>query len=279
VYWRSGVVLQQDGCKALVRSDGDEGRMHIAVTGPQNGRRAFLSVLRDEFGRIHASIPNLQPRQMVPLPDSPEVTVEYEHLLVLEQQGFSDFIPQGVKQRHSVAKLLDGIEDHVIRGWNRFGYRMLKPPLFVVEPETSFATAWEVFCCDVLNRYYETDAIYQRKPPEGGIDLYWPVKKTAYQCKSVEDENGDFSLSKAKDSIDSALKTREHLPWDKFVLCSNVVLTGEQERKLREKLKEGELEFLTPSFWQPRCVEQREHLRGRFNVLARIDEDGRLLAR
>jgi len=77
----------------------------------------------------------------------------------------------------------------------------------------------------------------------------------------------------------SNLKTREHLPWDKFVLCSNVILTGEQERKLREKLEEGELELLTPSFRQPRCLEQREHLRERFNVLARTDEEGRLLAR
>ena len=92
----------------------------------------------------------------------------------------------------------------------------------------------------------------------------------------MEDEGGRFNLKKAMGSIDAALETRKHLPWEKYVLCSNVILTGEQERKLREKLGEGELELLVPSFWQPRCLEQREHLRNRFNILAQIDEGGRL---
>jgi hypothetical protein len=253
--------------------------MFITVTGPEDRRRGFLALLRQELASIHATIPNLRPDERVPLPDQPELSVSYKHLLHMEEKGQKDHWPEGAARNYTIAELLDGIEDHLIRGWNRFGYRMLQPPFFVVEPETSFANAWEVFCCDVLNRYYKTDAIYQRKPPEGGVDLYWPEKKIAYQCKSVEDKTGDFSLSKAKDSIDAAQKTREHLPWDKFILCSNVILTGEQERKLREKLKVGELELLTPSFWQPRCLEQREHLYGRFNVPARIDEDGRLLTR
>jgi hypothetical protein len=149
-------------------------------------------------------------------------------------------------------QLLDGIEDKLIRGWAQLGYRMLQPPFFVVEPETSFANAWEVFCCQVLNRHHKTTDIYQRKPPEGGIDLYWPAKKLAYQCKSVEDKTGQFSLSKAMASIDSALKTRRELPWEKYILCANVVLTGEQERKLREQLPDKELELPTPSFWHPR---------------------------
>jgi hypothetical protein len=38
----------------------------------------------------------------------------------------------------------------------------------------------------------------------------------------------------------------------------------------------GELELLTPSFWQPRCLEQREYLRNRFSVLARTDDRGGL---
>ncbi|MEI8196732.1 MAG: hypothetical protein WCI73_12610, partial [Phycisphaerae bacterium] len=266
VYWRSGVVLQKDGCKALVRSDSDKGRMYIAVTEPQNCRRAFLSVLRDEFARIHHSIPNLLPNQMVPVPDNPKVTVAYQHLLTLEQQGVRNFIPQGALKRYAVSELLDGIEDQWMR---EFGAAHLYPPLFVVEPQTSFANAWEVFCCDVLNRQEKTTEIYQRKPPESGVDLYWQQRKIAYQCKSVEESTGKFSLSKAIESLQSALEIRATLPWDKYVLCSNVALTGGQEQKLRKILPE--IELLTPSFWLPRCMEQSEHLSNRFRRLVSMD--------
>ena len=287
VCWRSGAVLHFDGCTAVVRSDKDNGRMYISVTGPEKCRRGFLASIRLELATIHATVPNLQPDERVPLPDrnepvpppdKPNLTVSYKHLLRLEQAHQPDIWPEGAEHSYTVAQLLDGIEDEYIRGWNRFGYLMLKPPLFVVEPETSFPDAWEVFCCGVLNRYHKTktDNIYQRKPPDGGIDLYWPGKNIAYQCKSVEDDGGRFKLDKALESIDAALETRKDLPWDKYVLCTNVNLTGDQERKLREKLPEGELELLTPSFWQPRCIEQREHLRDRFNVLATVDEYGRL---
>jgi len=273
-YWRSGVVLKLEGCKALVRSDTDKGRMFISVRGPENCRRSALAVIRDEFQRIHSTVPKLEPKEMVPLPEKLEVTVSYKHLLRLEESRQTSFLPEGADRNYTVMELLDGIEDMLIRGWNRFGYRMLQPPFFVVEPETKFSDAWEVFCCDVLNRHHKTTEIYQRKPPEGGVDLYWPARKTAYQCKSVEEETGRFSLTKAMESINSALETRKHLSWEKYVLCSNVVLTGDQERKLREKLPE--IELLTPSFWQPRCLEQREHLRDRFRILAHTGEDGRI---
>jgi internalin A len=280
VCWRSGVMLHFDGCSAVVRSDKDKGRMFIAVTGPEKCRRGFLALLRQEFSSIHATIPNLHPDERVPLPDTPpdkpEVTVSYKHLLRLEQAREPDVWPEGAEHSYTVAQLLDGIEDKLIRGWNCFGYCMLMPPLFVVEPETTFPDAWEVFCCDVLNRHHKTTGIYQRKPPEGGVDLYWPEKKTAYQCKSVEDGGGRFNVTKALASIDAALETRKRLRWEKYALCSNVLLTGDQERKLREKLGDEELELLTPSFWQPRCLEQREYLRGRFNILARTDERGEL---
>jgi len=262
IYWRSGVVLELDGCKALVRSDTDKGRMFITITGPEGGRRAFLSVLRDEFKRIHNTIPNLKPKEMVPLPDNPDVTVEYEHLLTLEQQGIRDFIPQGTKKRYTVTELLDGIEDPWLR---EFGESHLYPPLFVVEPQTSFADAWEVFCCEVLNRHEKTDKIYRRKPPENGVDLYWQSKKIAYQCKSVEETTGKFNITKAVASLTSAMKIRNTLSWEKYYLCSNMALTGPQEQRLRDILPN--IELLTPSFWVPRCREQSKYFASRFKQL------------
>lgn len=146
-----------------------------------------------------------------------------------------------------------------------FGESHLYPPMFVVAPQTSFANAWEVFCCDVINRHEKTTNIYRRKPPERGVDLYWQSQQIAYQCKSVEDSAGRFKISKAVASLQSAMKIRETLPWKKYVLCSNVALTGPQEQQLRAILPD--IELLTPSFWLPRCQEQSAYLGGRFQRL------------
>jgi len=153
-----------------------------------------------------------------------------------------------------------------------FGELHLYPPLFVVGPQTSFADAWEVFCCDVLNRHYKSNNIRRRKAPEGGIDLYCASEKVAYQCKSVEESTGKFSVSKAVKSLKAALKTAKKLRWDRYVICSNVDLTGPQEQQLRDVFPEI-------SFWIPRCREQSRHLGGRFRRLEPMDrgrEDRRL---
>ena len=110
-YWRSGVVLELDGCRALVRSDTDKGRMFISVSGPEKQRRGALAVIRDEFRAIHATVPKLAPKEMVPLPDQREVTEAYAHLLKLEAAGEDSVWPQGAARKYSVAELLDGIAD------------------------------------------------------------------------------------------------------------------------------------------------------------------------
>jgi hypothetical protein len=142
------------------------------------------------------------------------------------------------------------------------------PPFFVIEPEATFADAWETFCCDVLNRHEKTTEIYKRKAPERGVDLYWREKGYAYQCKSVSDDKGKFNVTKAVESIKAALEIRKTLPWDKFYLCVNVEITGNQVDKLRKALPD--IELLTPSYWGPRCQEQWEHVKGRFKRLVPV---------
>jgi len=268
IYWRSGVVLEIEGCRVLVRSDTDKGRMFISITGPEKCRRSALAVVRDEFDRIHATIPNLEPKKMVPLPDDPTVEVGYDHLLTLEKENVTTFIPEGTNRSYSVAVLLDGIEDPLDREFGRFH---LYPPFFEILPgEESFADAWEIFCCDVLNRHEKTTEIIRRKAPEGGIDLLWREKKRAYQCKSVIDPaTNRFDVGKAVESVVAALDKRKETGWKKFYICSNVDITGPQEKKLREACPGVDMKLLTPSFWLPRCREQHAHLRSRFNELVR----------
>jgi internalin A len=260
IYWRSGVVLDFDGCQALVRSDTDKGRMYISVDGPENGRRGALAIIRDEFARIHATVPNLLPKQCVPLPDKPDVTVEYEHLLTLEREGVAEFIPQGATKKYAVAQLLQGIEPP----WGADG-PYLYPPFFGVEPQTKFEDAWEVFCCDILNRHEKTTDIRRRHAPEGGVDLLWCERQIAYQCKSVDSgRTGDFDVGKAVTSIQAAQTKQAETGWKQYVVCTNVDLTGPQEKKLREAAADVDLKLLTPSFWIPRCHEQWRHVQGRF---------------
>lgn len=110
-YWRSGVVLDVDGNRTLVRADEGTRRVLISAQGPEGGRRRALSVVRDRFREIHATLPKLEVDERVPLPDRPEVTVGYPHLRMLEEKGQHEFIPEGADRAYSVAMLLDGVED------------------------------------------------------------------------------------------------------------------------------------------------------------------------
>ena len=160
------------------------------------------------------------------------------------------------------AKRTEGMEYH------------LHPPLFVIEPQTSFDDAWEVFCCDLLNLHEKTTSIRQRHAPEGGIDLLWQERGIAYQCKSVEGGRaGGFNVSKAAESIRAAIAHREETGWREYYICTNVALTGTKEKSLRKVLPD--VKFLTQSFWIPRCREHHEHVYRRFRVLVPMKDQRR----
>ncbi len=120
-YWQSGVVLEIDGCKALVRGDTQVGRVYISIQGPvASRRRAALAVIRDQFRQIHATIPKIGAEEKVPLPGETGVAVGYEHLLTLEEQRIESFVPEGTKRAYDVQELLNGIEDRGQRADKRW---------------------------------------------------------------------------------------------------------------------------------------------------------------
>ena len=85
--WRSGVILQLDGCKAFVKSDIADKRVFIRINGPIEKRRKLLAVIRSDFERIHRDIKNLLPEEMVPVPHTPKTTILYKKLLELEKNN------------------------------------------------------------------------------------------------------------------------------------------------------------------------------------------------
>ncbi|HEX9620391.1 MAG TPA: COR domain-containing protein, partial [Polyangiaceae bacterium] len=109
--WRLGAVFHHADCKALVRADRERGRIDIAVWGPDRQRRSALNVVCVHLDGVHASHKELGHAARVPLPEQPDVTVGYEHLLRLEQNKGSAYLwlPEGAEREYTVAELLDGV--------------------------------------------------------------------------------------------------------------------------------------------------------------------------
>jgi internalin A len=110
--WRSGVILQFEGCRALVKADVSDRRVQMLVDGPVGSRRRLLAVSRSDFDRIHASIPELKPKEMVPVPGRPEHLIDYRKLAILEQEGLDYYVEViGDKVvKIPVSQLLDGVD-------------------------------------------------------------------------------------------------------------------------------------------------------------------------
>ena len=109
-YWRTGVMLSYDGCKAKVKADIEDNKMYIEVQGPPARRRAVLTAIRTQLDAIHGTITSIQAAGKVPLPDNPKIVVDFQHLLDLEEMGEATFVPQGMKDKAVVKDLLNGIE-------------------------------------------------------------------------------------------------------------------------------------------------------------------------
>ncbi|MEE9553496.1 MAG: COR domain-containing protein [candidate division Zixibacteria bacterium] len=125
--WRNGVLLEHEKNIALVKADTEEKTIYIRVKGHEDKRRLFLAIIRAEFDLIHKTIPRIDAKEKVPLPDEPDIVIDYEHLLNLESMGESSFVPPGLKERISVQQLLNGIEDEQTRRERREkkeGHRM-----------------------------------------------------------------------------------------------------------------------------------------------------------
>ena len=107
-YWRTGVILEsQYGNRAYVKADLDDAKIFIHIDGNLNTRRAFLSIIRNAFDEIHHTFSILEVDERIPLPDNPNITVSYNHLLKLEQMGTTDYFPEGSDRAYTIHELLN----------------------------------------------------------------------------------------------------------------------------------------------------------------------------
>jgi internalin A len=110
--WRTGVMLRSGKNTALVRGDSVARKVHIAINGPVPTRRDLLSVVRNDFVKIHASISRLGVKEMVPVPGLDVEPLAYDDLLAFEGAGRKHWtvVVDGTPQDILITTLLDGIE-------------------------------------------------------------------------------------------------------------------------------------------------------------------------
>ncbi|WP_445247507.1 leucine-rich repeat domain-containing protein [Microcoleus sp. OTE_8_concoct_300] len=128
-HWRTGVMLEYtEGAEvyniARIKSDPEDKKIFIAVSGRESTRRSFLSMIRDTFTKIHKSFANLEISQWVPIPGYPDAEpLDYDELLGLEEMGQTEVVIGKLKTRRNLRQLLDGYESIELRRRNQMGDR------------------------------------------------------------------------------------------------------------------------------------------------------------
>lgn len=79
--WRTGVVVEWSGAKALVRADNDKRRIEIRAVGSLAGCQQVIEHIRDHFDTIHENFKSLNFKEMVRLPEQPQVFVSVAKLV------------------------------------------------------------------------------------------------------------------------------------------------------------------------------------------------------
>jgi internalin A len=118
--WRSGVVLTMDLNKALVRADEEDNYISIKAQGSRAS--ALLAIIKTDFDKIHATIPNLAVQERLVIrelqgekPTGVEVPVDYLHLIELDRQGIVEATLPGLRGKYNIRDILEGVESKTER--------------------------------------------------------------------------------------------------------------------------------------------------------------------
>ncbi|MBD1810989.1 leucine-rich repeat domain-containing protein [Microcoleus vaginatus DQ-U2] len=131
-HWRTGVMLEyREGAEvyniARIKSDPEDKKIFIAVSGRESTRRSFLSMIRETFTKIHNSFANLGISQWVPVPRYPDADpLDYEELLGHEGEGLNKYFVGKLKIWLNLRELLDGYESIELRRRNQMGDREME---------------------------------------------------------------------------------------------------------------------------------------------------------
>ncbi|MCP4580155.1 MAG: GTP-binding protein [candidate division Zixibacteria bacterium] len=107
--WRTGVVLEDKTFKstAVIKADDEDEKIYIYVDGEQ--KRDYFAVILFTLRDINQSFEKLKAAELVPMPDQPDITVSYQHLIRLERKGIVEYLPDGSDKEYNAKELLGSI--------------------------------------------------------------------------------------------------------------------------------------------------------------------------
>jgi small GTP-binding protein len=109
-YWKNGVFLHSGENRAKIKADLVDRKIFISIIGKEQTRRTFLAVIRSAFDEINSNF-KIKIKQMIPVPDFPQVLVSYQELLVHEEMNEPEIVIPELRRKFSVRELLDGVEE------------------------------------------------------------------------------------------------------------------------------------------------------------------------
>ncbi len=106
--WQDGFILSDGKNGALVEMNVAQNTITIYVVGRRNTRRDFLARVRYSFDYLHELYARIEVQETIPLLDYPDISLDYHHLLRLEEKGEKTVFPEGVEEPLPIAQLLNG---------------------------------------------------------------------------------------------------------------------------------------------------------------------------
>jgi internalin A len=111
--WRTGVVLEDRdfNSTAVIKADQEAGSIYIYVNNGQ--KRDYFSAILAILRRINKSFEKLNTTELIPMPDDPDITVNYKHLIRLEEEGIELYLPGESDKKYRVKDLLGTIREPI----------------------------------------------------------------------------------------------------------------------------------------------------------------------
>lgn len=108
--WRTGLVTYDGNLKstALIKADYEKQEISITVLG--ENRRDYLSILLFIVGKINNSFKGVRVKTNIPIDEEQNISVSYDHLLLLESKGIKTYIPDGLDYEIDVKKVLGTVQ-------------------------------------------------------------------------------------------------------------------------------------------------------------------------
>ncbi|MCB9066286.1 MAG: COR domain-containing protein [Calditrichia bacterium] len=108
--WQNGFIVRDGNNAALVEMNAYDNSITFWVNGRRTTRRDFLSRVTAHFEYLHALFPMIEVLARVPLPDHPDIRLDYQHLLRMEENGETTIHPEGVDEPIRIDHLLNGFD-------------------------------------------------------------------------------------------------------------------------------------------------------------------------